>query len=435
MSTQSEKSSTQIAPDSSPFDSKEIEQGIPIQSSTPPAIEPPPDGGTLAWMQVAGSFFLFMNSWGIVNTFGVYQTFYETNLLSHEAPSNISWIGSIQAFLLLIIGIATGPLFDLGYFYVLLSAGSFMVVFGMMMTSLCHEYWQVMLAQGLLVGLGSGFLFVPSVAIVSTYFTSKKSLATGIAASGSSIGGVIYPIIFARLQPVIGFGWATRVIGFIALATLLLCICIMRVRIQPKSVRRMLEPRAFKELPYSMFSFAEFFGFMGLYIPFFYIQSYATVQGVDSNLAFYLVSILNAASVFGRIIPNFIADKTGPLNILVPCCLFSAILAFAWIAIKDVAGIVVFCVLYGFFSGSFVSLPPTTIVSLSPDLSVVGARMGMSFSFAGLGILVGNPVAGAILDRHGWIGVQAFCGASVALACIFCFIARVSKTAVLAEKA
>lgn len=48
---------------------------------------------------------------GIVNMFGAFQTFYESDLLSHESPSNISWIGSIQAFLLLLIGVITGPLF------------------------------------------------------------------------------------------------------------------------------------------------------------------------------------------------------------------------------------------------------------------------------------------------------------------------------------
>lgn len=30
-----------------------------------------PNGGTKAWLQVLASFFLFFNSWGIVNTFGM----------------------------------------------------------------------------------------------------------------------------------------------------------------------------------------------------------------------------------------------------------------------------------------------------------------------------------------------------------------------------
>lgn len=57
-----------------------------------------------------------------------------------------------------------------------------------MMTSLVGEYYQAFLAQGLVVGLGAGFLFVPSLAIVATYFSTKRAMATGITSAGGSIG-------------------------------------------------------------------------------------------------------------------------------------------------------------------------------------------------------------------------------------------------------
>ena len=147
-----------------------------------------PNGGLVAWLQVLGSFFLFFNSWGIVNTFGVYQTYYETSFLSHEAPSTISWIGSIQGFLLMLVGALTGPIYDAGGFRALILTGSFLVVFGHMMLSISTTYWQVLLAQAFCIGLGFGCLFVPSVAILSTYFTTKIAFAIGISAAGSSIG-------------------------------------------------------------------------------------------------------------------------------------------------------------------------------------------------------------------------------------------------------
>lgn len=75
----------------------------------------------------------------------------------------------------------------------------------------------------------------------------------------------------------------------------------------------------------------------------------------------------------------------------------SALLAFCWIAIQSKAGLVIFCILYGFFPGTSVTLPSMTVVSLSPNVGVVGTRMGMNFAIAGLGLLVGNPLAGAIL--------------------------------------
>ena len=125
---------------------------------------------------------------GLVNTFGVFQDYYESAILSTTTPSAISWIGTLQGFLLIFVGILTGPLFDRGYFRHLIFAGAILVVFGMMMTSICTAYYQLLLAQGICVGIGSGCLFVPSVAIVATYFTSKRALMTGITAAGGSIG-------------------------------------------------------------------------------------------------------------------------------------------------------------------------------------------------------------------------------------------------------
>lgn len=88
----------------------------------------------------------------------------------------------------MLVGALTGPIYDAGYFRALLAVGSFGVVFGFMMLSLAKTYWQVILAQGICVGLGAGCLFVPSVAILSTYFSTRIATAMGIAASGSSLG-------------------------------------------------------------------------------------------------------------------------------------------------------------------------------------------------------------------------------------------------------
>lgn len=88
----------------------------------------------------------------------------------------------------MLVGALTGPIYDAGYFRALLMTGSFLVVFGQMMVSLCHEYWQVLLAQAFCIGIGAGCLFVPSVAILSTYFSTKVATAMGLAAAGSSLG-------------------------------------------------------------------------------------------------------------------------------------------------------------------------------------------------------------------------------------------------------
>lgn len=366
---------------------------------------------------------------GVVNTFGVFQAYYSTHFLSHVSDSSISWIGSVHACLICLLGFATGPLFDIGYAYALLYTGSLLIVFGMFMTSLCTEYWQLMLAQGVCIGLGSGCLFIPSVGIVSTYFSTRKALATGLGVSGSSVAGVVYPIVFAKLQPRIGFPWAARVIAFMMLATLAVAVSLFRVRVLPPEKRRLMDLSAFREVPFTAFNFVSFFTTVGLYVPYFYISSYCTEHSITTaDLAFYMVPILSAGSAFGRIVPNFFADTTGPLNMLLVCNACAAVLAYCWPAIHNTPGAIVFCVLYGFFSGAFVSLQAATVVSLSPSLRVFGTRMGMTSFSCGLGILVGNPVAGAIMGGGCWLGMMLFCACALALGTGFAVVARFART-------
>ena len=294
------------------------------------------------------------------------------------------------------------------------------------MLSLATEYWQVFLAQGVCVGLGLGCIFLPSVALVATYFTTKRALAIGIVAAGGSIGSVIYPIVFYRLLPRIGFPWATRVLAFIALATLTISISIMRTRLPPaKQARAIFDWSAFKNIPFSLFSLGLFLSFAGLYVPIFYIIIWAETHAhIDQDLSFYLLAILNSASAFGRIIPGILADRFGGLELIIICTLLSSVFAYIAIVIDTTAGLVVFAVLYGFVSGAVVSLPSAVVASLVPNMGLVGTWMGMSFVFAATGILIGNPIAGAIINvpENQFSGGFIFAG-SVVMGAAICFIA------------
>jgi hypothetical protein len=106
-----------------------IEAQPTAKTAGPP---PPPNGGLLAWMQVLGAFFLNFDTWGLINTFGIFQSEYSTGFLSNSSNSAISWIGSIQAFLMLFSCVLSGRLLDAGYFYTDITIGVFLQVFGMM---------------------------------------------------------------------------------------------------------------------------------------------------------------------------------------------------------------------------------------------------------------------------------------------------------------
>lgn len=383
------------------------------RSPTPPIIGPIPNGGVEAWLQVLGSWATLVATWGLVNSFGVFQTYYETDLLSTESSSSISWIGSLQACLLLVVGVVAGPLYDAGYFRHLLMVGQFLLVFGMFMTSLGTAYWHILLAQGVCVGVGMGMVFLPSTAILSQYFTTRRALAIGIASTGSPLAGIVFPIVFSNLVGKVGFGWATRVISFILLGVCVIPVVFMKTRVPPSGQKRaLIDMTALADPAFMFFVAAGFFMFLCLYTAFFYIQLYDQLHGLSSlEFAPYTVTLLNVGSIFGRLIPNYLADKMGSLNVCLICAVVSAVLLFGWFGIMNLAGLVVFALLYGMFSGGIVSVTPSAVMTMSPDISRVGTRLGMTFTVTGSAILIGTPIAGAILGEFTeseWNGVIGY---------------------------
>jgi len=172
-----------------------------------------------------------------------------------------------------------------------------------------------------------------------------------------------------------------------------------------------------------------FFGYMSFFGPIFYIQSFALqTTSIGADLAFYLLPMLNAASVPGRIIPAYFARRSGVIIMLIFAALTTSIVSLCWIAVQSPAGLVVFSVLYGFFSGAFVSLPSVALMSLMQDTSKLGTRMGMCSVICGFGSLCGTPITGAILSTTGtYLGVQLFTAAIILLTSILLLIIELSR--------
>ena len=97
--------------------------------------------------------------------------------------------------------------------------------------------------------------------------------------------------------------------GFIMLATLSIGISLLRPRLPPRKSGPLVDFAAFKDPAYTTFVIGLMLGFLAFFIPFFYAESYALNIGTNTNLSFYVLSIMNAAGMIGRLVPNAIADK------------------------------------------------------------------------------------------------------------------------------
>ncbi|KAH0556791.1 hypothetical protein GP486_005423 [Trichoglossum hirsutum] len=389
---------------------------------------PPPDGGIVAWTQVVMVHLVVFNTWGCINSFGVFQTYYVNTL--GRPPSDISWVGSMQIFLVFFIGTFSGRATDAGYFHLIFSIGTALQAVGIFATSFASAYWQLFLSQGVCQGLASGLLFCPTLALLSTYFSKKRGIALGIVASGSATGGLVFPAIVEQLLPRIGFPWTVRVIGFIAVGTLMIVNTFMKTRLPPRRAGPLVEWAAFKEVPYVLFSIGMFLMFLGIYFAFYYIGSFGRAVGLSTKDSITLLLIMNGVGIVGRLVPNYAADRWfGPLNTMIPSAAFASVVLFCWIPVQDSTGLTVFSVLYGLFAAGVQSLFPATLSALTTDMGKMGVRMGMVFSIISFASLIGPPIAGALIQQRngGYLYAQIYAGSVVMCGCLMLVATRIAK--------
>ncbi|KAK6433534.1 hypothetical protein LTR95_010287 [Oleoguttula sp. CCFEE 5521] len=385
---------------------------------------PPPDGGLKAWTQVGCAWLVLFTTWGYVNSFGSFQTYYST-LLPNETASTISWIGSVQVWLTFFVGAFSGRLLDAGLFLPTFMVGMAMQLAGIFGMSWCTQYWQLMLTQGILTGIGGGIFFCPSMGLLATYFSSKRGLAIGVATTGNSVGGMIYPVVVRELLPKLGFAWTVRVIGFVNLGCLVLALCFMRPRLPPRKSGPIMDPAAFHEPVYMLFVAGLCFMIGSVYWTFYYIASFAVQAiGLSYTKSTLLIILLNGVGIPFRVLPPLLSDRYGPLNIMLPALCATTLVAFVFVAVHDIAGLYVFTSFYGATTAAFQCLLPVTVASLTGNLNMVGTRLGMAFSAISFAALTWPPIGGAILGlQHGkfqgaqiWAAVSALVGTLLVLA-------------------
>ena len=297
-----------------------------------------------------------------------------------------------------------------------------------MLLSLCTQYWQLFLCQGLGLGLAQGILFNLAVSLPTHWFQRRRAFALGIQASGSSLGGAVLPIMANRLLGQIGYPWTMRIFGFMGLVTLTGSYFIMNTRIAPIATvhnggwRRIqwFDFSSLRILSFDLFALGAAIIFLGLYNPFSYMDIFTTQYAVPASG--YYLSILNAASTFGRIVPGYFADRVGRFNMAVPHLAAASVLLFIFPLCTKIGGLVPFSILFGFTSGLYVSIVPACLAQLGP-IQTLGTRNGLAFAIISFSGLVGTPIGGVLLGEPvetmpgapptyaGWWRIMAFSGA------------------------
>ena len=164
-----------------------------------------------------------------------------------------------------------------------------------------------------------------------------------------------------------------------------------------------------------------------VFIPLTYISSYAIHAGIAPQKAYRMIAFLNAASVLGRAVPRYFADRFGRFNIIACTSLVCSLFIFTlWLLSDDSeVSITAFAVMFGFWSGTAIGLGPVCVAQVCRTQDL-GKRNGTTFAIASFGALIGIPIAGAMLNQSGtnYFGLIMFGGALYAAGSIAFAVTR-----------
>ncbi|KAE8358145.1 major facilitator superfamily domain-containing protein [Aspergillus caelatus] len=392
------------------------------------------DTGRACWsfahyMVIFGSFCGLFASFGWCSGIGLFQDYYQRNQLKAYSPTIIAWINSLGFFLMYFGACLVGPLtIRLGPMPVIV-VGSTLHVAGLLGTSFSSRLYQIILLQGILSPLGVSAVFFVNVQILNRWFRGRQSLVTAISACGTSIGGVIFPLMIKYLLPKIGFGWTMRCVVLIIF--LLLTITTMCIKSPPANPIPQPQPSSASQ---NNRRWSTILRDRNLLLTIsgisFLCSTYFLVSG-------FVVPVARLRGIVGRIVPGLMADRIGRFNTMALFGVLSTAFIFGlWLPGTGVSTSIAFSVIYGFSSGCAVSLGPSMIFKISHPQHII-PNLTVLYCVQSIAALFINPIGGALLSvGHGQNPhyLQLLAGFNCAVGTILTILARASQTGLVVRK-
>ncbi|KAJ2782075.1 hypothetical protein H4R18_002495 [Coemansia javaensis] len=361
-----------------------------------------PRDGPYAWTVIAACFISLMLSIGINDAYGVYQQHYQLVEFPEATATIISWVGTVQFLVMCVGGVFSGFLCEHFDTRLLNAAGALVMGAALIGGSYCRTIEGLMVTQGLLYGVGASFPFIAGTSIPTQWFTRRRGLATGIALSGSGVGGMWMTSATTAMIGALGRPWAMRVTGLVAMLAVLAVSPWMRVWMVPSRSESVIDwsmvrnPRFLVLLSALVFGIAAYFG------PFFQMPSYSVVVlHKSASWGSNMDTLMNGLSVVGRLSIGLLSDVVGPLNLMIANTALAAVSLLAlWVAFDTVGTAIAVALLFGFAIGGIVTVIPVVAAQVF-GLARIPSIIGLLFIGYFAGGLLGVPPMSALLDNVG----------------------------------
>ncbi|RPD73239.1 MFS general substrate transporter [Lentinus tigrinus ALCF2SS1-7] len=400
---------------------------------------PPVDRGIRAWTFCAAGFVLEMMVWGFGFSYGIFQDYYTSHPpFNSSSGITISSVGTIALafqygevfFLSFLLArypeyLRPGMWFGLVLYFVSLFCSSF-----------ATKVWQLILLQGVGVGIGGGILYMPVIKLVPEWFSERRGLAGGIIFSGTGVGGFAFPFLLNYLLAKVGLRWTLRIWAIGTSVCSGIALLGMRSRFPtPKYSAAQRRPKFLPpRLPFLRNSLFVSFALTNILqgLSYFPVSLYilAFTRTLSNQLtATVVLALFNSSAVLGQVILGHLSDRVAYPSIMVVSALGSALGAFLlWGFANAAAYLYVFAIIFGGLSGGFSSTWYNAAAECAGNKPEYAGMVfsGLAFS-KGISAVVGPIISGLLLEagqgasmghgfgRFGYGAVEIFVG-SCALA-------------------
>ncbi len=393
---------------------KEMETAVSIKD---PALTKKSPRLFYGWLVVAGGFAVTFVGFGCVYSFSAFIDSLQQDF--GASRGSVSLVFSLAGFLYFTVGTASGPLADRFGSRRTALIGMILIGIGLALASMAQNLTQVYAAYGLGVGLGVGCSYVPAMGAVQRWFIKSRGFASGLASSGIGAGTLVVPPLVALF--IVHLGWREAYLLLGVLATIVGVAAALLIENDPRD--RGLNPDGDINIevlqpdlrpgpaPAAGLSIAEavkskrFLGLyaaclfcaFGVFVPFVHLAPYAIDHGMAKSSAVLLVSVIGVGSTVGRFFLGGLADRLGRRLSLLAMFVGMAASLPIWALSTTFWPLAIFAFIFGVAYGGWVALLPSVVMDYFGGRNVSGI-IGVLYTSAGIGTLIGPSAAGFVFD-------------------------------------
>ena len=238
--------------------------------------------------------------------------------------------------------------------------GVFALSSGFIAASFATETWHLYISQGMMVGIGIGFIYIPTIAILPQWFVKRRSLVNGITGAGSGIGGIAFSLSTAAMIDNISLEWSLRITGIITFVMNATATALIKDRdriVQPR--QHPFDSILLRRCDVWLLLLWSFISMLGYITLLYSLPDFGLSIGLSDAQATNLIVLMNLGVAMGRPCIGVLSDRFGRILVTAILTMVCGIVCFLlWLPADSFGATAIFAMISGALLGIFWIVSP-----------------------------------------------------------------------------